>query len=827
VSKKRSKKSSKRRSKKKSRSKKSRKKKGKKKASLLWRITRVGLLVGVLSALLGGAAVATLFWHWSQGLPELFSADDYNPKQVTRIYDRHGNVLLELYDEKRTVVPLEEIPETMRYAMIAAEDAKFYEHKGLDYIGVLRAAYTNIRRGGFSQGASTITQQVVKNLLLTPEKELKRKVQEVLLARRLEEVLSKDEILWIYLNHVYFGHRNYGVEEAARFYFNKHANALDLNEAATLAGLVQSPERLSPRKHPEAALERRNYVLRQMRDAGFITEDVYRETLEAPIEVRDAERPTIGAARHFVEKVRRDLIDEYGKDYVYTAGLEVHTTVDLGIQAEAERALREGLHEYDARHGLYTTVDPPRDQEPVVKLVEDRHYTARIVDVDDESEMVKVEVGPWTAPLSLEPEGRVVPSDKKPSEVFEPDAYVRVTVEGLVSPTSGPEEFVPVHGPDGALVSLDPRTREVVAVVGGYDYGQSSFNRALQARRQTGSSFKPIVYAAALDAKVITPATIIDDAPKVFHIPGKDEPWSPRNFDSKFKGPMSARRALAKSRNTVAVDVLERVGIDRAVDFAERIGIETEIVENFTMALGSSELTALESANAFATFAAGGMLDEPVFVTRIARRDGEVLYEHEPEPKRVIGADVAFLITSMMRSVATEGTARRHLADWEHTAVGKTGTTNGPKDAWFIGYTPYYVTAVYVGYDQPKPLGRREGGSKTALPIWARFMKPVHESLEVREFEVPPGVIEARIAPESGLLAGPHTKRPRTEYFLPGTVPTEVAADSDELSDADWTMRQLGENATAPAGGETDGDEPLPDERTPSNTGAPGAQDGF
>jgi len=760
----------------------------------VWRVARTLLLLGLIGALVSAGLMYAVLWHYAQDLPEIFSFADYKPKQVTRIYDRHGNVLAELFDERRSVVPLEEIPEVMRYAIIAAEDAAFYEHKGLDYFGVVRATYVNIRRGSFSQGSSTITQQVVKNLLLTPEKEIRRKIQEVLLARQLESALTKDEILTIYLNHIYFGHRTHGIEEASRFYFGKRARELSLNEAATLAGIVQSPERLSPAKHPERARERRNYVLRQMRDKGFITEAAYATTLEAPIEVRREAPSSLGQAPHFTEHVRRTLVNLYGEAYVYTAGLDVYTTVDLSLQSAAEDALREGLQAYDARVGLYQPLKGAkvRPDHETKRVLKGQRYRAEVASVGGDA--VEVRLGEWVVPLRLVPRARVL-RGQSVEERFHVGEIWWVEVADL-GVDGSPLSFQPAHSAEGALVAIDPASREVVAMVGGYDYQTSVFNRAAQALRQTGSSFKPFVYGAALEAKIISAATVIDDAPKVFHIPGKREPWSPKNFDNKFKGPMRVRQALAESRNTIAVDVLERVGIGAAIDFSRRIGVSSKLVDNFTLALGSSEMTALEATNAFATFASGGIFQEPIFVWRISRRDGTILHEAPRTGRRVIGEDVAFVMTSMLRSVVTEGTAKRTLGDWKVYSVGKTGTSNGPNDAWYVGYSPRLACGVYVGYDQPRDLGSGEGGGKTALPIWSVFMRKAHEGLEVVAPTPPSGVLEARIDRASGLLAQ-GTEGAMTEYFLAGTVPAQSAPSRGELSAADWMMREIGQGTSA------------------------------
>ncbi|MDX9721387.1 MAG: PBP1A family penicillin-binding protein [Myxococcota bacterium] len=785
------------------------KKKTKRQSSLAWKIARFLILASLLLSVLGVGAVSAVLWFYARDLPQVFSAADYHPKQITRIYDRHGKLLAELFEERRTVVPVEQIPELMRYAIIAAEDANFYEHKGLDYIGVLRAAYTNIQRGSYSHGASTLTQQVVKNLLLTPEKQIKRKIQEVLLARQLEESLSKDEILAIYLNHAYFGHRTYGIQEAARYYFSRDVGELDLSQAATLAGMVQSPQRLSPLKHLERCTERRNYVLGQMRDKGFITEADYREALEAPIVVQRQDPPSLGAAPHFVEQVKKMLIDEYGEEYLYTAGLEIYTSIDIELQWLAEEALRKGLREYDARHGLYRPLDPKRHKPDTQteRLLPGQRYVGTVTSATTDT--LEVRVGTFTLPVQLIPRSRVLATGDTPKDCFEPGQLLSVELGGT-GENGEPVNLSLSHGPDGAIVVIDPRSRHVLASVGGYHYGQSRFDRALQARRQTGSSFKPLVFAAALDARLITPASIIDDAPKVFHIPGRSEPWSPRNFDGKFKGPMSVRDALAQSRNTVAVDILERVGLEQAIDFSHRIGITSPLVENYTLALGSADLTPVEMTNAFATFASGGMLAEPVFVSRVQTVEGDLLYLEQSKAQRVISEDTAYLITSLLRSVVTDGTARAALAKWEHFAAGKTGTTNGPKDTWFVGYTPLLVAGVYVGYDEPRELGKKEGGGKTALPIWADFMKSAHQNRSPTDYPRPPGIIEIAIDPRNGLLAPPGMKGARRELFAAGTAPTQTSPLDEGLSNNDWLLKQFEES--------TQVESPLPDEASGSDS---------
>ncbi|MBQ9395035.1 MAG: PBP1A family penicillin-binding protein [Proteobacteria bacterium] len=758
-------------------------KKTKKKTSLLRKLIRFVLVSMLVLCLLGCGTVALVFWYYSRSLPGIFSYDDYQPKQMSVITDKDGRPILELYEEKRTVIPFSEIPQTMKDAMIAAEDASFYSHKGLDYIGIVRAVIVNIQRGGFSQGSSTITQQVVKNLLLTPEKQMSRKIQEVLLARQIEQALTKDEILAIYLNHVYFGHRNYGIEQAALYYYGIHASELSLDQAATLAGLVQSPERLSPQKHPERALERRNYVIKQMFDKGLITQDARDEALALPIKLNRKSAETIGAAPYFAEHVRQMLISEYGgKDYVYTAGMTVTTTLDLEAQRMAEEAFKKGLFAVDERHYMNRPLKNPSKKKPT-KFEKEKNFEAPIAKIDGDT--VYFEIGgqtlPYTPTMRQRKEGPI-------EETFKVGQTWFIQIDDLDAKGVPQKIHIP-SGPNGGMIAIDPATHDVVALVGGYSYKDSVFNRATQAMRQTGSSFKTFVYGAALEARVITPTTIIDDAPKVFHIPGQKKPWSAKNSDNKFKGPMTVRAALAQSRNTIAVDVLERTGIDKTIAFVRKFGINSPLVENYTLALGSSSMNVLDVTNAYATIAAGGQYKSPRFIKEI-RRAGQTIPLHPQESHRAIDPDVAYVLSSMLKSVATEGTARKHLGKWKRDVAGKTGTTNSTKDAWFVGFTTRLACGVYIGYDDPVTLGKGEGGSSTAAPIFADFMGEYHRDLPEESFVKPDSVIQLEVDAATGLLPSTEKNR-RKEVFLSGTQPVTTAPLQEESNAQDWMMRQL------------------------------------
>ncbi len=771
----------------------------KKKSSIGARLLKFCLISALILGFLGCGCVAFAFWYYSRSLPGIFSYDDYQPRQVSVITDKNGLPLLELYEEKRTVIPFDEIPQHMKNAMIAAEDAMFYSHKGLDYIGIVRAVIVNIKRGGFSQGSSTITQQVVKNLLLTPEKHLSRKIQEVLLARQIEQALTKDEILAIYLNHVYFGHRNYGVEQAALFYFGIHAKDMTINQAATIAGLVQSPERLSPVKHPDRALERRNYVLRQMLDKGLIRQDEYQEAFDAPITISHQNRESIGAAPYFTEHVRQMLIAEYGKEYVYSAGLHVTTTLDLDTQKLAEAAFQKGLIDYDERHYMNRPLKNPSKKKPA-KFEKNKNFEAKLTKIDGDT--VYFELGDKTLPYKpthrQKKEGAI-------EDTFKVDQTWFVQIDEF-DKDGKPEKIHIPSGADGGLIAIDPFSHDVVALVGGYSYSDSVFNRATQAMRQTGSSFKTFVYGAALEARIITPTTIIDDAPKVFHIPGQKQPWSAKNSDNKFKGPMTVRTALAQSRNTVAVDVLERTGIDKTIAFVRKFGITTPLVDNFTLALGSSSMTVLDVTNAYATIASGGIYKSPRFILEITK-NGKKLPLKPQEKHTAIDPDVAYVLSSMLQSVATEGTARKYLGKWKRDVAGKTGTTNSTKDAWFVGFTADLACGIYVGYDDPKTLGKGEGGSSTAAPIFADFMGAYHKELPESNFIKPDSVIQMDVDAATGLIPSADQKT-RNEVFLPGTQPTRQAPLPDESSAQNWMIRQI--NAPADDSAEdigTDDDE--------------------
>ena len=760
-----------------------------KKRPLWFRLLKALLLTGFVCFLLAVITVASGVWYYSRDLPDINTIDDYQPKQLARVYSTDGE-LIELWTDDdliyRRLVPVAEIPEVMRIAVLAAEDADFYSHRGLDFPGLLRAIWTNVRSGRMSQGFSTITQQVVKNLVLSPERTIRRKIQEVLLAFRLEERLTKDEILGLYLNEVYFGGNRYGVEEASRYYFGKGVAEITLPEAALLAGLLPSPARYNPFRHPEPALERREYVLRQMWEKGFIPESAYRSALEAPLELANNSYPHLGAAPHFTAAVREQLVESLGEERLLTGGLDIYTTISLDHQYAAQDALRMALHEYDDRHDLF---------EPDRRLAEEdiesfrRQFNTRDgVRQGTEYEAVVLEVGESSLRLGLgwydidlevgehsrlNPDGTALSESMQRGDVLSVIAGQTTDKDALdVDPTAGAFTLSP--SAEAAFVAIDPRNRHVLAMVGGYDFGTSWFNRAVQARRPCGSAYKPFIYGAALADGLVTPASMVRDEPTPFRLPG-GRMWNPQNSDGEYLGSIPLRTALARSRNVVSVRLLEELGLQRAGEIAQAVGIHTPLTDNLTAALGSTEMPVLELVNAYATIASGGEAHEPLLVSHVLDSAGEVVLNNRYEPRQGLDPAVAYVLTSLMTSVIEDGTGRRARA-LERPAAGKTGTTNEARDAWFVGFVPQLVAGGWVGFDDYRPLGRHEYGGRAALPMWLHFMQTVLADEEIEEFVQPEhGVVTRRIDPATGLLAQPDTDDFVMEIFIEGTEPTRYA----------------------------------------------------
>ena len=660
-----------------------------------------------------GIAVAASFAVWrelTQDLPDAAELLDYRPPTATRVYAADGTLIGEFYVERRYLMPIEQVPLGVRRAFLAAEDADFYTHRGIDPQGIARAVYMNLREGEIVQGASTITQQVVKQLLLSPERSFERKAKEMILALEIEAKLTKDQIFYLYLNHIYFGSRTYGLSAASHGLFGVPPSELTLPQAALLAGLPQAPSRYDPRRHPEEALARQRYVLERMRIAGFITQQEYADALATPIVLAPPpESVTDPAAAWYVDQVRRLLEEEFGDEYA-ALGLQVKTAVDLRMQRAAEAALEKALA-------------------PLQKRLGSGKRGKRAADAD---------------------------ADR-------PD----------------PRSFV-----EGALVAIDPETAEVKALVGGLDYERSVFNRAVLARRQPGSSFKPFVYASAVD-KGYTQETVVLDAP--ISLPdGRGGAWTPKNFGNKYMGSVPLRVALTKSLNTVSVRLALDVGLDPLRDHLRAFGFPTDFPRNLSLALGSSEVTLLDLVRAYGVFATLGKRFDPVFVTEITDPNGIPVEFPGVRPRfeTVLNPRTAWIVTDMMREVVQRGTATA-AKKLGRPAAGKTGTTNDSKDAWFVGFTPDLVTGVWVGFDADRTLGKATGG-KLAAPIWTDFMEQALEGRPIRELPVPEGVdLPGRPTPTPpGASPGPGgapaaTRKPRPTPTL-APLPDDPEAPDPE-----------------------------------------------
>ncbi len=740
--------------------------------ALRW-LKRISIALAGL-ALVGALAVVLTVRHYEADLPSVADLKKgYAPPQVTRVLARDGSLLASLFTERRTVVALSEVPDAAKLAFLAAEDASFYEHEGLNYLGMLRALWVNLRAGKTMQGGSTITQQVIKNLLLDSSRSYRRKIRETILARRLEQHLTKDEIFGLYLNHIYLGHGRYGIEEASRFYFGKKAKELGLAEAATLAGLVASPERFSPRNAPEKSESRRRYVLDQMKAKGFVAEPLYREALEAPLHLAPNDEVESELSPEVVQVVRRSLESAAGAR-AKLGGFTVTTSIDPALQSEARRAVRENLDRYLARQKLAPpfTLTERKLWGPAFLGTPRAHQicVGKVVALDDTKNTVDVQVGDTRGRVNLAREERFNPRRLPPSEFVSVGAALRVSV--LEAP--GGEGPVPLRleiGPQSALVALDPKTREVRALVGSYEALAWGLDRATRALRQPGSAFKPFVYGYALHSRRFSPGSMLT---------------LPASRDGKLaERTLSVRRALAVSDNAAAEHLLAQVGAANVVEHARALGIESKMEPDLSLALGSYEVRPLEIANAYATLASGGTFAPAVLVTRIVGPDGKDLpLPPRPPSRRVLDDSEAYLVTSMMRSVVTDGTGKRALSLGRPIA-GKTGTTNRAKDAWFVGYSTDLVSSLWVGYDDTLPLGWGESGGVTALPGWVDFMKAAHGKRPSTDFVRPPGVVLVRIDPVTGLLARPGQEDAIEEEFLRGTEPTEVAAEPDAGADAE------------------------------------------
>ena len=753
---------------------------------------KIAFVCVIIVAAVGGA----FYYQVSRDLPHIGSLKDYKPPIISTIYDDKGEIIGEFFKEKRILTRIEDIPLMLSNAFVAAEDGDFYEHPGYNLKSIARAFLKNARDGEISQGGSTITQQVVKGLLLTPERTYTRKAKEILLAMQLEETFTKEEILYMYLNQIFLGHGAYGVEAAAQNYYGKTVTELNLAECAMLAGLPQAPSSYSPFRHFDKAKARQVYVLGQMVKRGFISAEQEQIALNTEIKILPPQQNAYTQKVPFyTEYVRQYIMNKYGEDALYKEGLKIYAAVNIDMQLKAEAALKKSMMELDGRHtfrgplqklnseaayqNMYERIEVAVERNPLAK---DRTIKAIVVSADDTAKTVLVQIGPEKGLIKLGEVEWDKTLTKQPTKSFEPNdvIMVRVLADEKVNGI-WPVTLERYSAAQAALICMENETGLVKALVGGRDFADSQFNRATQSRRQPGSSFKPILYAAALDyvdnrgQQPYAPSTILLDSAIVYSDSGSGPTWKPKNYDGagKFYGMISMREALAKSRNLVSVRIIQDIGPQYTVDYAKKLGITSELGPYLSLALGSSGLSLLELTHAYSVFANQGKDLKPIFVITILDRDGKILEDNvNYEPQQAISPATAYMMTSMMTSVVREGTAARAKAI-NRPAAGKTGTTNDLMDAWFVGYTPQYITGVWMGFDELRPLGAGETGSRAPLPLWTEFMKEIHEGLPVKEFPVPKDITFARVDAETGLLPIPESKKVLTECFRVGQVPKQ------------------------------------------------------
>lgn len=741
-------------------------------------VRRVVVTALFVATILGGCLIG-VFLAVESDLPQVTSLEDFRPNIVTQVFAADGSVLGEFAIENRVVIAFRDIPPVLRNAIVAVEDAGFWKHIGINPWRVPGAALANLRSGRLGQGFSTLTMQLTRLLFLTPEKTLERKIKEIILAFQIEKNFTKEEIFTLYCNQVNLGHGNYGVEAASRFYFGKEVRELTLAEAAMIAGIAQRPSRRTPILDPEGSLARRNHVLDRMAAEKYITQPEADEAKAEPVRLRlPRKQPSI--APYFLEEVRKHLEHEYGSQRIYQGGLRVHTTLDPRMQRAAVRALRDGLRLRDrqARGFVKPTEsiledgllpDPLHLDEWSWPFAEGDVVRGVVVASDRASAVVQIgdyraRVGPrdigWSRPGRVDdvlPRGTVAPFRIVALSEKDGRKQARVRLE--------PDPKV-----EGALLALDVRTGAVRAMVGGYDFERSQFNRATQARRQVGSAFKPIVYAAALETLGWTPTTTLVDAPLSITDPWDNSVWAPQNYDHGYMGPITLRRAIEQSRNIPAVKTLQAVGVDAGIEYAKRLGLSGELPPYLPIALGAGEATLIEMVGAFATFANQGLRMRPFLIERIEDRDGNLVEETRPRATDAIRADTAYIVTSLLRGVVERGTASR-ARRLGRPIAGKTGTTNDYTDAWFIGYEPSLAAGVWVGFDEKvNSLGRGGDGSRAALPIWMDFWKKATAERPIEEFPIPGNIVFIPVD-ERGRPGAPGTPGVRMEAFVTGTEP--------------------------------------------------------
>jgi penicillin-binding protein 1A len=712
------------------------------------------------TCLLAGAGVGGyIYYHFIRDLPDFTAIKEFRPPVVTQIYARDGRLIGAFYAEKRIEVPYSRLPRHLVLAFVAAEDARFFEHPGVDITGIIRAFIRNVEAGQVVEGGSTITQQVVKRILLTSEKSFARKIREAVLAYRIDNYLTKEEILTLYLNHIFLGHGAYGVEAAAQEYFSKHVEDLSLAESAILAGIPKAPSRYSPYLHPKRAKERQAYVLRRMAEVGFISRKEEAAALSQPLKLKPWRPDWIKECGYFTEYVRTLLENRFGRDQVFNMGLKVYTTADVGLHLAAQEAVNQGIAGLVQRNGYRGPLRHLRGKElTAFQQRQMRFYrkypprkkhlaTVLISQRDRRSHALSFRMGEYQGVIVEEAGAKSraarLMAALRPGDVVQVRLVKQDRRQGKWSATLVSAPMV-----QAALLSMEIKTGKVRVMLGGKDYGDSTFNRAVQARRQPGSAFKPIIYAAAIE-KGFRPESTLMDSP--ISLPGgkRGQAWEPHNYDHTFSGPISLATALARSRNVPTVRLMMAIGVPATLRMAHNLGIASPIYPNYASALGASEVTLLELTRAYSVFPDQGFLVEPAFINRVEDRDGRVLMEYHTQRHLVISPQTANTMTQLLQGVVQRGTATR-VQVLGRPMGGKTGTTNKTRDAWFIGFTPSLITGTWVGMDDERSLGPKETGSQAAAPIFISFMREALKQQPVENFGGA-GTVLARKGLEEGI----------------------------------------------------------------------------
>ena len=724
-------------------------------------------------------------------LPSLEVLTDYQPKVPLRVYTADGLLIGEFGEERRALVRIEDVPDLMKRAIIAAEDERFYVHGGVDYYGVGRAAISNFHSGGARQGASTITMQVARNFFLSKEKTFTRKFNEMLLAFKIEHSLTKDQILQLYVNQIYLGQRAYGFAAASQIYFGKSMSDLTLAETAVLAGLPKAPSLYNPVANPKRAKVRQEYVLRRMRELGFITEAQFRAADQEPLHVKGILQEYPVKAEHFAEMVRLAMYQRF-KDDAYNKGFRVYTTLNSEHQRAAYQAVRAGVLTYDRRHGYrgpeaFVDLPPSVDDERVEELLQD------FPDSDDLVAAVVLEASPREVRAyirggdlpAVRGEGLKFVSASLGDKASANQRIRRGAVVRLQKDDKGHWTIAQLPAVEASLVSLNPADGAIRALVGGFDFNRNKYNHVTQALRQPGSSFKPFIYSAALE-KGFTPATIVNDAPLRFEARQTgSEAWEPKNFDGKFEGPMRLRTALAKSKNLVSIRILQEITPNYAQDYIARFGFDPKLHPPYlTMALGAGNVTPLQMAAAYSVFANGGFRIQPYFIERVEDQRRNIVGQAQPleagrGAQRAIDARNAFIMHTLLQDVVRYGTAARATSLGRSDLGGKTGTTNDFVDAWFAGYQPSLVAIAWIGFDNPRSLGRNETGSQAALPIWMAYIAKALKGTPEQAIARPEGIVTATIDPDTGMRIADGRL---TEFFYQEFLPMDHTAAERQSS---------------------------------------------